>query len=284
MTRGEASSAGSREESQPHGVPDMKEHHVTIDAMNELNDTVDRAHLGVLQWIWANRFGLARVRSRSCDHKMVIRYQKDPSSILAALCDEYGSDKGEIISAGHPYPWPSHTYVDFYSLLFGQRRDSVRRVFECGIGTNDPSLVSSMGQQGMPGASLRVWRDYFPNARIVGADIDRSILFTEDRIDTRHVDQTDPGSVRQLWESLDAEPFDVMIDDGLHVFSAGICLFENSIHKLATGGAYVIEDVMPADFMKYQHYFADKSYQVQYVSLTRSGTMHIDNNLVVVSK
>jgi hypothetical protein len=253
-------------------------------AKESLHDTIGRAHLGALQWIWANRFGLARVRRRSCDHKMVIRYQKNPCSILAALCDEHGSDKGEIKSAGHPYPWPSHTYVDFYSLLFGQRRYDVRRVFECGIGTNNPDLVSSMGQQGKPGASLRVWRDYFPNAAITGADIDRSILFKEARIDTFHVDQTDPSSVRQLWESVETESFDLMIDDGLHVYSAGLCLFENSIHKLAAGGSYVIEDVMPADVLKYQHYFADKNYQVQYVSLTRSRIMHLDNNLVVISK
>jgi hypothetical protein len=257
---------------------------MTMSVKDKLNDKVDHAQLGALQWIWANRFGLARIQGRSCDHKMVIRYQKDPNSVLAALCDEHGSDKGEIKSAGHPYRWPSHTYVDFYSLLFAQRRYDVRRVFECGIGTNDPDLVSSMGQEGKPGASLRVWRDYFPQAGIIGADIDRSILFKEDRIDTFYVDQTDPGSVRQLWESLEAESFELMIDDGLHVYSAGICFFENSIHKLATGGAYVIEDVLPADMAKYQHYFADKDYQVQYVSLTRSRITHTDNNLVVITK
>jgi hypothetical protein len=252
--------------------------------MNRLKDRTDHAHLGVLEWIWARRFGLARLQSRLSDHKMVIHYKKDTGSTLAALCDEYGSDKGEIESTGHPYHWPSHTYADFYSLLFGHRRHQIRSVFECGIGTNDPSLASSMGRKGKPGASLRVWQDYFPNARIIGADIDKSILFEDDRISTHYVDQTEPNSVRQLWDSLDTESFDLMIDDGLHIFTAGICLFENAIHKLATGGVYVIEDVMPSDLVKYQHYFSDKQYNVQFVNLTRARILHTNNNLVVVSK
>lgn len=250
----------------------------------KIGERIEQAPMGVIEWIWANRFGLARIQNRSCDHKIVIRYKKDATSVLGALCDEYGSDKGEIKSSGHPYHWPSHTYADFYSLLFGQRRNNIRHVFECGIGTNDPDLVSSMGQQGKPGASLRVWQDYFPRAEIIGADIDRSILFAEDRIKTHYVDQTDPRSIQQLWDSVDAESFDVMIDDGLHVYTAGICLFENSFHKLADGGVYIIEDVMPADLVRYQQYFAEKPFTVQYVNLARNRTLHTDNNLVVISK
>ncbi len=250
--------------------------------MTRTVDTIDRAPRSVIEWIWANRFGLASIQSRFGDHKIVIRYKKDVSSVLGALCDEYGSDKGENKSTGHPYHWPSHTYADFYSLLFDQRRNSVRQVFECGIGTNNPDLVSSMGQEGKPGASLRVWRDYFPHASILGADIDRSVLFEDGRISTRHVDQTDPRSVQELWKSVDTESFDLMIDDGLHVYTAGICLFENSFHKLAAGGIYVIEDVMPADLVRYQSYFSDKSHTLQYVKLARNRTLHTDNNLIVI--
>ena len=39
-------------------------------------------------------------------------------------------------------------------------------MFECGLGTNNPNLKSNMTENGIPGASLRVWRDYFFNAKI----------------------------------------------------------------------------------------------------------------------
>ena len=42
-----------------------------------------------------------------------------------------------------------------------------------------------------PGASLRAWRDFFPNATILGADLDREVLFEEERITTGYMDQTD---------------------------------------------------------------------------------------------
>src|SRR5262249_23189855 len=104
-----------------------------------------------------------------------VYYKRHADSLLNALCDKYGTDKGEMRSAGHPYPWPSHTYADFIERLFDHCREYVNHVFECGLGTNNPKLQSSMGSTGVPGASLRVWREYFPNAMILGADIDKDI-------------------------------------------------------------------------------------------------------------
>ena len=56
-------------------------------------------------------------------------------------------------------------------------------------------LKSSMGVNGQPGASLRMWKDYFPNASIFGCDIDRDVLFSEERIKTFHCDQTSAKSI-----------------------------------------------------------------------------------------
>jgi len=55
-------------------------------------------------------------------------------------------------------------------------------VFELGLGTNNIGAPSSMGAGGCSGASLRGWREYFPNAHIFGAESDRDILFDEERI------------------------------------------------------------------------------------------------------
>jgi hypothetical protein len=221
-----------------------------------------------------------------CDHSMVIRYSKDTTNQLSALCDRYGSDKGTLKPAGYPFPfpWPAHTFADFYSLLFGGRREAVRNVFECGLGTNNPTVASSMGVHGKPGASLRVWRDYFPNAEIVGADIDRDILFSEDRITTHYLDQTDPASIAALWATVGVESFDLMLDDGLHVFEAGVCLFENANAKLSSDGVYIIEDVASSDLVRYQNYFAGKPVKAEFVSLNRPGLPLENNNLVVIRR
>jgi len=56
-----------------------------------------------------------------------------------------------------------------------------------------------MGINYKPGSSLRVWKDYFKNAEIYGADLDKTILFNnEDKIHTFYVDQLDSGSIKKM--------------------------------------------------------------------------------------
>ena len=110
-----------------------------------------------------------------------------------------------------------------------------------------------MGTYGTPGASLRAWRQYFPNAAIFGADIDRDILFEEDRIKTFYCDQLDPVSIGNLWSSpILIDNFDIIIEDGLHTFEANVCFFEHSIHKIKSGGIYVIEDISVKDIQLFK--------------------------------
>ena len=223
--------------------------------------------------------------SQQLNHSYGSHYSKNYHSLLCRLCDEYGSDKGSITQEGHPYPWPAHTYADYYSVLFDHCRFHIRNIFECGLGTNNPNLPSSMGVKGKPGASLRVWAEYFPNAQIVGSDIDRDILFNEDRISTYYVDQTDPKSISDLWGSVGVTTFDFMIDDGLHTFDAGKVFFENSIHKLSSNGIYIIEDVAPKDLLDFKNYFIDKKYRVDYILMRRPNiNLFSDNNLIVIRK
>lgn len=216
--------------------------------------------------------------------RTTIHHGKNARSVLSALCDQYGSDKGELKPGGHPYPWPSHNYADYYERLFGHCRHGVKKVFECGLGTNNPNLASSMKENGKPGASLRVWRDYFPNAMIYGADIDRDILFTDERIKTNYIDQRDPAAIAAFWQQVGETGFDFMLDDGLHVFEAGSCLFAHSISHLADHGIYVIEDVNPSDLLRYKEFFSKTPYIVDYVTMLRPNLGLGDNSLVVIRK
>lgn len=236
--------------------------------------------------LYNNKFQ-SRIQSKyfSDAHNRIFSfYRKNFNSELSELCDFYGSDKGEVKSMGHPYPWPSHSYADYYSSLFSHCRLSLTKVFECGLGTNNPDIASSMGVNGKPGASLRVWRDYFPNATIYGADIDKDVLFEEPRIKTFYLDQLDPKSISSMWREVGVKDFDFMLDDGLHTFEAGVTLFSNSISILAEHGIYVIEDVSGPDLQEYDKFFKGLDYIVEFISLHRVGMAMHDNNLVVVRK
>jgi hypothetical protein len=138
---------------------------------------------------------------------------------------------------------------------------------------------------GRPGASLRVWRDYFPKAQVIGANIDKDILFKEERIETFLLDQTNEDSIRDFWGQVKAIEFDLMVDDGLHQFSAGMTLFKNSVHRLASDGIYVIEDVNFQDLAKYLEYFTTRSdCFVDYVLMSNINRSADGNSLISIRK
>ncbi len=218
-----------------------------------------------------------------------VQYKKYDESLLNNLCDTYGSDKGEVSPDSNPYVWASHNYADFYSLIFGLRRNDVISVVECGIGTNNSALASSMGIDGKPGASLRMWRDYFPNANIVGCDIDSDVLFAEERIKTFHCDQTSSNSIRNFLENAELVEgsVDIIIDDGLHEFFAGISFFENMIAALRQDGTYVIEDVNHSDIIKYKNYFSKhgNAFEARFIYLKSPLRKSCaNNNLICITR
>jgi hypothetical protein len=153
---------------------------------------------------------------------------------MCVTMTKYGSDKGNS--------W--HNYTAVYFELFGKLRNRPLRIFELGLGTNNPNLASTMGVDGRPGASLRGWRELFPKSLVFGADIDRDILFTDDRIMTFYCDQTDSKAIAELWAQPPMrEQMDILIDDGLHRFSGNASFLEGSLGHLRPGGTYVIEDI-----------------------------------------
>lgn len=176
---------------------------------------------------------------------------------LRELFDRYGSDKAS-----------DHDYHHLYSAVLGAP-DRVTTVVEIGLGTNNTDVVSTMGPRGRPGASLRAFRDYLPNARVYGADVDRRVLFTEDRIETCFVDQTDEGSFTELGSLIDGE-IDLIIDDGLHSPDANLAVLLFALPRLRVGGSVVIEDISPDAQPLWQivELFLRDSYDTALVSAT----------------
>ena len=152
---------------------------------------------------------------------------------LATLFASYGSDK----STTHDY---YRVYSDILSVL---KTDRALNILEIGLGTNNSNLVSSMGANGMPGASLRAFRDALPTSRIFGADIDESILFQEERIKTAWVDQMDAASYDKMRVRFATDRFDLIIDDGLHAVTANINTLIFALRHLNEGGYFVAEDI-----------------------------------------
>ena len=181
------------------------------------------------------------VFARVVEHYVATRRRFVWATDLCRLMAGHGSDKG--------VGW--HTYTPFYQALFLDRREAVTALFEIGLGTNNEDTPSNMGAHGSPGASLRAWRDYFPNARVFGADVDRRVLFDEDRIETFFVDQRDPASFERLWADLPDLELDFLLDDGLHTYEAARLTLAQSIGKVKRGGYYIIEDVPRSDVAAY---------------------------------
>jgi len=150
------------------------------------------------------------------------------SAELAALFSKYGSDK-----SGH------HNYHHLYASILGPRRHDTLALLEIGLGTNNTDVVSNMGAGARPGASLRAWRDYLPNSSIFGADVDRRVLFAEDRIQTYFVDQTRPST----FDDMMMPTLDMVVDDGLHSPHANFATLAWALGKVRVGGWVCIEDI-----------------------------------------
>ena len=190
---------------------------------------------------------------------------------LTNLMNKYGSDKGG--KNNH------HNYSLFYSEVFGTKRKLIKNFLEVGLGTNNTSIPSNMGESGKPLASLMAWRDYFPNANIFGADIDKEILKNDNRIKTCFVDQTDPVTISEMFKNFGVDKYDIIIEDGLHEYNANITFFENSISYLSSDGIFIIEDIYYKDIKKFKKYFSNTNYNFSIIELYHS--KNIANNCLI---
>ena len=164
------------------------------------------------------------------EYTVIETIAQEDTSELKTLFNSYGSDKSN-----------SHNYDIFYANILNDR-ENIKAVAEIGMGTNNTSVLSNMGSDGKPGASLRAFRDYLPNAQIYGGDVDRNILFNEDRIQTFFVDQLRLETIDNFFNNL-PDDLDLFIDDGLHSPEANLNVLMYGISKIKIGGWYVVEDI-----------------------------------------
>ena len=158
---------------------------------------------------------------------------------LAQLFNKYGSDKDV------------NGYAQLYHTLFDKMQKDKLVILEIGIGTMIPGVHSSMVGYGLndykPGGSLRAWRDYFTESRIIGADVQPDTQFSDEpRIETYLCNSTSKTEVQEFMAKLGNIKFDIIIDDGSHIDDNQYLTLGNFYPFLKDGGIYIIEDIYPS--------------------------------------
>ena len=155
---------------------------------------------------------------------------------LAEICKQYNSDKG----------W-YHSYIPQYERLLSAQRTRIKTFLEIGV---------------LYGQSLKMWRDYLPDAHVYGIDdfsqdhgvqgepLDaqkiRDDLVQQDRITFLEGDCENKEVMDALLGDLE---FQFIVDDGSHSVDQQVANLKYFLPKVAFMGMYVCEDVSSPEAM-----------------------------------
>jgi len=163
---------------------------------------------------------------------------KEFKTELCKLAYKYKTDK---------CPQLCHFYTEFYYGLLKDKRKSIKKVLELGTGC----LKTMPRYTGyVTGASLHMWRDFFPNAQIYGADILPETVFKKDRIETFLCNETLKGDLIDLINKTGSD-IDLFIDDGSHRPKHQIFVCLTLMPLLKKDVIYIIEDVRDPNIIDY---------------------------------
>lgn len=144
---------------------------------------------------------------------------------LTQLAIKYGTDK-----------WGKHHYTPVYHEMFKDRRNEIKKVIEIGPAE---------------GAGLFMFRDYFPNAVIIGLELDHvRVDNLQESGEPIAVYQFDQSSAKDICSKIEEfESADIVIDDGSHNPIDQIFTFQGVMPYLKKGSTYIIEDVADTDII-----------------------------------
>jgi predicted O-methyltransferase YrrM len=137
---------------------------------------------------------------------------------LGTIALRHGTDKAEAM--------PVRRIIPVYEHLLEPRRHQPISLLEIGI---------------LDGASLRTWREYFSDAKILAVDIDPTAA--EHGIGGVTVLIGDQGDPVFLSHVAEYGPFDVVIDDGSHYSDDQRTSLAALWPVVNPGGVYVVEDI-----------------------------------------
>ena len=141
---------------------------------------------------------------------------------LHELGQKHGTDKSEEANA-----FLGESYLHIYERYLASRRDAALNFLELGVRN---------------GNSLRMWKEYFPNAQIYGVDFNPECKrHEEDRIEILIAAQEDASELDRLAER--AGGFDIVLDDASHINHLTLASFRILFPHLRQGGLYIVEDL-----------------------------------------
>jgi tetratricopeptide (TPR) repeat protein len=149
---------------------------------------------------------------------------------LTTLAVRHGTDK-----------FGYHDYTPNYHAMFARFRDRPLRVLEIGVG--------GYADEDRGGESLATWRDYFPQGRIIGIDIQKKVLDLGPRVRIFQGSQVDAEFLAEVVR--EEGPFDLIIDDGSHRNEHVVETFKLLFPGLVPGGIYAVEDTQTAFFPRF---------------------------------
>lgn len=157
--------------------------------------------------------------------------------ILEELGIKYNTDKASKVVYGEK-TYAGHDYLKYYELFLSPLRDAEFTLIELGC---------------FRGSSLKMWKEYFANAQIVGVDLNKDLKrLEEDRISFISSDATSEDLPEKL------EPYagsiGCIIDDCSHAWGDQRRSFEMLFPLVSSGGYYIIEDLECGSMGAYPSY------------------------------
>ncbi len=151
------------------------------------------------------------------------------SNTLDELGIANNTDKASLCKNQKNESKGGHNYLHSYDLLLSKYRNKPIKLMELGVGPDWNK-----------GASLRMWRDYFTTAEILGIDNRESCRSeAEDRISIKIGDLGDISFLRTLQNT----GASIIIDDASHQWNHQILALCELYPSLPEGGIYVVEDI-----------------------------------------
>jgi len=138
-----------------------------------------------------------------------------------------------------------HSYLHLYEKLLFDKKENAEYILEIGLG--DFNYKN--------GGSIKLWRDYFKNAKIYGLDIldsDRVIdeLKNDDRIILyTSVDAYNEDFFRREFLNKNIK-FDFLLDDGPHTLESMKQFIKLYTQIMKNDGILIIEDVQSMDWIE----------------------------------
>ncbi len=158
---------------------------------------------------------------------------------LLQLANDTETDKGFF----------GHGYVRVYDSLLKKRRNEIKSLCEIGL-LRHRIQIDNKKDVYEDAPSLKMWRLYFPNARIVGFDIKKFKQPIDKNCTIVQGDQKLRNDLKKIIK--EQYEFDIIIDDALHASEHQQISLSFLFPHLTSGGMYFIEDLQyqPQEFEK----------------------------------